>query len=205
LPVRIAALTAIAAQLAGCSLTPHPTTEQQSPSEMPQALFAGAVAWLADSSTAILKNLIVVPGAKLTVEPRPLRTRPIEGVEIGQDTLWTDEAVDGLAPSELAAKLRVLHDAGFAPGDLNVFQQCLGDHVAEPGQTLPPDLWKPCPPSGTVVVAFGLLSATNAVANVEVLILYSTGERGEVSTSFTMHPEHGRWRLAKQKLWIVLG
>ena len=176
-------------------------------SQMPAALFAGVVASLADSSKSILRTLAGGSGTKLTVDPRPLRTRPISGAENAMNNLIlaASPVLDSLPPSELARRLRTLQDAGFARGDASAFQQCPGSGmVAMPGKTLPPHPWKACPPSGTVVAVLGAESVSDTVARVEVLILMADPGTSALTNTFTMRATHGRWRLTEQEPWVIV-
>jgi hypothetical protein len=173
---------------------------------MSTPLFSGVVASLADSSTSIVKWLTAGSDARLTVDPRPLRTRPTGGVENAENDmrLAGRPTVDSLPPSEVAQRLRVLENSGFVRGDATAFRQCPGRMVGTPNHPLPPNPWKACPPSGTIVAAIGALSVSDTESRVEVVVLMAGPETSALINSFTMKLQREKWRLSKQDAWVLV-
>jgi hypothetical protein len=170
------------------------------------ALFTGVVASLADSSKSIVQSLTGSSDAKLSIEPRPLRTRPTGGVDNAENDLMLagSTSVDSMPSSELAARLRVIDSLGLVRGDVSVFQRCPGSLVGTPNHPVPRDPWKACPPSGTIVATLGALSASDTESRVEVVVLVAQPEKSALINVLTMKLETGRWRLSKQEAWVIV-
>lgn len=201
--VQLGAALALASQFSAPPGS-HAASEVDSKARAPTALFTGVVASLADSSKSIVQWLTDGSDAKLTIEPRPLRTRPTGGVDNAENDLMLAGSTDSIPSSELAARVRVIDSVGLARGDVSVFQRCPGRLAGTPNHPPPPDPWKACPPSGTIVAALGVLSGSDTESRVEVVVLAAQPEKSALINVLTMKPEHGRWRLAKQKSWVIV-
>ena len=159
---------------------------------IPEDLFAGVVATLADSSESIVTRLFGHTGPRLAIDPRPLETRPAGGANDGVNalTLAGSPVVDSLSPSEMLARRRVLESAGVANGDVNVFSQCPGSAPTMRGTSGAADKWKACPPDATVVAAFGSQSRRHRIRRSSA----DPGRRpGKIRIDRHVHDETSKW------------
>lgn len=172
------------------------------PVDAPSPLFTAMLQTIADSSRVILalSGLATVP---LQIDPRPLRTTPLGGVETSEKALLmaAGPAIDTSVPTrELAGRVAALRRAGVPVGDIGLLNECpgaLGLATAEER--------KACPDHRMLIAAFGVLDSTALRAVVQVLVLRADNRgKSATITPFEMEHRQGRWVLGKLGQIIIV-
>ena len=206
---RIQALLAanFVASVSGCAHVPHVSTAARSTTteRTPSPLFTAVVQTIVDSSHTIVRKLFGTAMVTLQIDPRPLRTARLGGVETSEDALLmaAGPVLRTLSAAELSGRVAVLRQAGIPVGDISSLDKCpglLGLATAEERRA--------CPIQRTVIVAFGVLDSATTRAAVQVVVLAAEagehqGKFGRI-TSYEMERRQGRWRLGGLGQTIII-
>lgn len=165
----------------------------------PSPLFTAMVQAIADSSRVVIgfADSVDVP---LQIDPRPLRTTPLGGVETSGSAmeLAGGPTVDSLPTGELAGRVAVLRRAGIPVGDVTSLDKCPGMGLATVEER------KACPGHLTLVAAFGVLDSAATRAVVQVLVLRASSAKSALITPFEMERRQGRWVLGSLGQAIIV-
>lgn len=160
---------------------------------MSVALFSAVVRAVRDSSKHITGK-IGYPNVTVSVDPRPLRTRPINpGTAENALVLAGNPVFDYISASALAERRQALRREGVKPGDANSLNGCMGTGLLLDSASRHPGF---CPDSATAIVTFGLIQQAVSRATVEVSILVAPVKKAWIA-DYTLVQIAGRWRVVR--------